>query len=227
MLWAGPLGDGQHGQVGQHGADRDVRAGGPALPPRGHGLGHAAGLALQGPDVLEAQPGGLGSSGPTGACRSSSHSARAQSSRPSSSSCAAEPVVEVEQVRHVARRVGHLVVRERPAQPVGQTVGLGQADLELAVDQRRQRRRGVAEEAGGELGVEQAGRHGPAGVGEHVEVLLGGVEHGQPGTGEQRAPAPGCRRERVDQGQLVVPGQLHQGQLGVVVRSRWNSVSRA
>ena len=41
-----------------------------------------------------------------------------------------------------------------------------------------QRRRGVAEEAGGQLGVEQPGRDRTAGAGQHVEILLGGVQHG-------------------------------------------------
>ena len=101
----GPLGDGQHGQVGQHGADRGVRAGGPALPPRRHRLGHAPGLALQGPDVLEAQPGGLGVVGADGAQPQLLALGEGPVEAAEVLELAGQPVVEVEQVGDVARRV--------------------------------------------------------------------------------------------------------------------------
>ncbi len=74
----------------------------------------------------------------------------------------------------------------------------------------------MAEEAGGQLRVEQPGRHGATGPAQHLEVLLGGVEDGQPRTVEQGGEGADVDRQGVDQGRLATPRQLQQGQLGVV-----------
>ena len=58
--------------------------------------------------------------------------------------------------------------------------------------------------------------HGAAGVGEHVEVLLGGVEHGETRSLEQRHELVHIGGEWIDQRDLIAPRQLHQGQLRVV-----------
>ena len=73
-----------------------------------------------------------------------------------------EHVLQLQQVGHVAGRVRALVVGERATQPVGEPVALGGGDLQLALQQRHQRRRAVAEEAGGELRVVQPRGHGAA-----------------------------------------------------------------
>ena len=87
-------------------------------------------------------------------------------------------VLEVEQVAHVGGGVLLLVGRQRPVQPVGQPVALGRALPELTADELDQRRRRVADEPGGDLGVVDHPGNAADGVGEHVEVLLGGVQHG-------------------------------------------------
>ena len=74
----------------------------------------------------------------------------------------------------------------------------------------------MTEEPGHELGVREPPGNGPAGVGEDVQILLRGVEHRQSGTLEERHQQPHVRGERVDQDQLVVPGQLHESELRVV-----------
>ena len=52
----------------------------------------------------------------------------------------------------------------------------------------------------------------PHGVGQHVEVLLGGVEHGLSVRLEQAPQHGHVDRQRVDQDELVVPAELHQRQ---------------
>ena len=73
-----------------------------------------------------------------------------------------------------------------------------------------QRRRAVADEAGGDLGVEQARRDRADGVGEHVEVLLGGVGDGDGRALEQPGQRRRVDRQRVDQHEAAGPGDLHQ-----------------
>ena len=54
------------------------------------------------------------------------------------------------------------------------------------------------------------------GVGEHVEVLLGGVEHGHRLGLEQLGQQAGVGGERVDEGDAAGPGELDERQLGEV-----------
>ena len=124
-----------------------------------------------------------------------------------------EHVLQLEQVGDVARGVRLLVVGERPAQPVGEPIALGGVDAELGLQQRGERRRAVAGEACGELRVEQARRHRPADVGQHVEVLLSGVQHGERLRVEEPSQRVRVDRERVDEDDLARPRQLEQREL--------------
>ena len=108
-------------------------------------------------------------------------------------SLAAEPVVHLEQVLDVGGGVLHLVVGQRPAQPVGEPIALGRRHTDLALQQRHQRRRAVAGEPGGDLRVEHPRRDRPGGVGQHVEVLLGGVDDAQR-VGRRTAARTNARR---------------------------------
>ena len=155
--WAMP----RIGQVGQHLAHRRVVRRRLPLPPRGHGLGHGPGLRPQRPGVLQ-----LRSTPPRGRWRRSAGCAaprtrpRPSPGGPSAGQLGDEAVVQLEQGGDVGGGVLRWAVGQRPAQPVGEPVALGRRDAELALQQRHQRRRAVADEAGGDLGVEQA-RAGP------------------------------------------------------------------
>ena len=76
--------------------------------------------------------------------------------------------------------------RQRALTPVGETVALGEVHVEDALGQRRQRRRGEADEAGGHLGVEEVLGYASARPVEHLEVLAGGVGDHRRGVGEAR-----------------------------------------
>ena len=101
MLWGGRWAMASTARSGQHGADRQVRAGGPALPPRGHRLGHAAGLALQGPDVLQPQPGVVRVAGPDRAGAQLLALGEGPVEAPQVVELRHQPVVELEQVGDV------------------------------------------------------------------------------------------------------------------------------
>ena len=142
-----------------------------------HRPGHATGARLQHAHVLEAQPCLLGSVPLTGRC-----AAPRRPRRPTRCGRARQLAVELGPAAPAGGDVGGgvvaLLVGQRPPQPVGEAVALRRGDLQLGPQQRHQRRRAVAEEPGGQLGVVDVRRHRAAGVGEHVEVLLGGVQHG-------------------------------------------------
>ena len=183
----------------------------------GDGLGDRAGRAAQAAGLLDAPPGLLGIAGAALAqpqllalVERPLPAGPLASSRLCSRSC------DLEQVGDVGRGVLELARLERPAQPVGEPVGLGQPQAELALVQRGQRRRGHAEEAGGDLGVEQALRDGAAGEVEDLEVLVGGVQHRERVAVEDLGERREVDRERVDQDQAAVPGELHQRDLRVV-----------
>ena len=96
-----------------------------------------------------------------------------------------QSVVHVEQVLHVGCRVLALVVGQRASDPVGQPVALGRGDPDLALEERHERGRAVADEAAGDLRVEHSLRNRPDRVGEHVEVLLGRMDDAERIGGEQ------------------------------------------
>ena len=143
-----------------------------------------------------------------------------------------EPVVDFEEVLHVGGGVLHLVVGQRATQPVGQSITLGRRHTDLALQQRHQRRRAVAGEPGGDLGVEHPRRHGPDGVGQHIEILLGGVDHAErlgpnSGANDRTSTASGSMRATCWPAPASSQATWISASLGKYVRSRWNSVSSA
>jgi hypothetical protein len=84
------------------------------------------------------------------------------------------------------------------------------------LQQGHQRRRAVSDEPGGDLGVEQVRRHRADGVGQHVQVLLGGVGDGDGGALEQLGQRARVDGQRIDQHEAARPGDLHQGEARVV-----------
>ena len=152
---------------------------------------------------------------------------RPSSSRPSAPQLGDQAVVQLEQDATSAAAYSHWAsVSGRRSQSVSRSPLAGD-DAELALQQRRQRRRAVADEAGGDLGVEQPRRDRPDGVGQHVEVLLGGVGDGEGRAGEQ--PASGAGSTASGSTSTSPSGQASwtRASRGKYVRSRWNSVSRA
>jgi hypothetical protein len=117
-----------------------------------------------------------------------------------------QPLVQVEEVLHVGGGVLALAVAQGPPEPVGQTVTLGWRDPDLALQQRHQRRGAVADEAGRQLGVEHLRRYRTDRMGEHVEILLCGVDHTQRIGREQLLERCDVDRERVDQGEFLPVG---------------------
>ena len=143
---------------------------------------------------------------------SSSHASSTHSTRPSSVKPSSRRSRQLEQVGDVAGGVLALGLGQRPAKPVGEAITLGRVDAELAVQDRHQRRRAVPEEAPRHLSVEEHAGHGADCVGQHVEVLLGCVEHGLRIGLEEPAHDADVDGQRIDQDQLVVPGELHERQ---------------
>jgi hypothetical protein len=129
-----------------------------------------------------------------------------------------EPVLQREQVFDVGRRVLLLGARERTPEPIGQPIALGRGLAQLTLHEDDERRRGVADEARRDLGVVEVTRNCTGSVGEHVEVLLGGVEHGQ-GVGLEQLPQQAwIDGQRVDEGDVglplrVVPRELDECEL--------------
>ena len=117
---------------------------------------------------------------------------------------------------------------QRSPQPVGEPVGLGQPLPSSRSHQASQRRQRCADEAGGQLGVEQPARHGAARQVEDLEILAGGVHHGQARPLEHLGaaapwPPPAGRPPRSGRPRPAAPAPA----AGSTVRSRWNSVSSA
>ena len=123
-------------------------------------------------------------------------------------------LVDLQQVLDVAGGVGELVVVERPGQPVGQAVALGQPDAQDALVEARPTTAWTCPTNPAAIWVSNrwAGT-GAAGQLEHLEVLVGGVQHGHAVAVEDLGQRGDVDGQRVDQGQPVAPGHLHQGQL--------------
>ncbi len=66
---------------------------------------------------------------------------------------------------------------------------------------------------GRDLGVEEVGRHGAALELEDLEVLVGGVQHGDLRAPQDLGERRHVDRQRIDEHELARPGQLHQGEL--------------
>ena len=112
----------------------------------------------------------------------------------------------------VGRRVCQLLCGQWSTEPVGQPVALGGGHLQLRHQQRHQRRGAVSQEPGGELRVVHQCRHGTAGVGQDIEILLGGVKHGNGLAVEQPAQRSQLDRQRIDQRGLATSRELHEGE---------------
>ena len=104
-----------------------------------------------------------GSPGPVGRWRSSSHSSSGPRQPASLLERARRPIAQLEEIGDVGGGVRALARREGPAQPVREAIGLGHLHAELAGEEVAERRRGMAEEAGRQLRVEQPGRDGADG----------------------------------------------------------------
>ena len=124
-----------------------------------------------------------------------------------------ERILELQQVCHIAGRVTALVVGERTSQPVGEAVALRCGDPQLGLEQRDQRRRAVAEETGGELGVVHAPWHRTDGVMQYVEILLCRMQHRQYLAVEQQLQGAEVHRQRVHEHDLAGAFDLQQRQL--------------
>ena len=122
-----------------------------------------------------------------------------------------QPVVQLEQRRHVGGGVRLLGVGQRAPQPVGQAVALGRRDAQLALQQRDQRRRAVADEPGGDLGVEQvrAGWRRTACV-RTSRSCWAAWATASAGLSNSRRSGAGSHAVRVDEHDPVGPAQLHQ-----------------
>ncbi len=129
---------------------------------------------------------------------------------------APQPVVQLEQVRDVGGGVAQLRLAERATQPVGEAVRLRQSHAELAVEQRGERRRGVAEEACLELGVDELAGDRATRAFEDLEILAGGVHDGEPRPLEHLGQRGEVDLEGVDEHDAVLVGDLHQGDVGEV-----------
>ena len=129
----------------------------------------------------------------------------------------AELVIGGAQVGDIGQRVVELLIAQRPVRPVGKAHGLVDARLGelrhqgLVTD-------GIAEAAhhGGDLRVEQRRRHGAAQAVEDLDVLTRRVEDLENLRIGHEAEEGGeiqTFRQRVDDGSVVGPGELHQAEL--------------
>ena len=133
------------------------------------------------------------------------------------------------QVGDVGRGVRALIVGERPAQPIGETVALRQTDTEFGRQEVPQAT-GVEcprKPAASWVSNNRAGTAPHARV-QHFEILLGGVHNRESRALEHGAQRTDVDRERIDQSQARRPRDLQRGPTrGKYVFSRWNSVSSA
>jgi hypothetical protein len=116
-------------------------------------------------------------------------------------------------VLDVARRILQLLIGERAVEPVGETVSLRDSYPQLMVEKVAERGTRVAHEARGDLGVEQGRRGAPTGQLENLEILTGGMDEGGAVPGQDVAEGRDVDGERVDEDDVVGPGQLHEGKL--------------
>ena len=119
-------------------------------------------------------------------------------------------------MRNIAGGIRFLIVGERPTQPVGEPIALGDGDLEFALQQAGQRWRSVANKTGSELGVEETLWHCATRMSEHIEVLLRGVQHALRVALEQRAQRGDIDCQRIDQSGSAGPRELSKRKLWVI-----------
>jgi hypothetical protein len=135
---------------------------------------------------------------------------------------APEPLRERQQIEHVGGGIAHLLLRERPARPVGALLVLRQIHVEVARRYPGQAYRRIAEQLRRDHRVEQIRELEPAVALEHEDVVLGGVEdladlrrreHGP----EWRELGGAAERDRIDQVDLPARADLDQAGLVEVV----------
>ncbi len=212
----GAVRDRDHGEVGQHEPGRLVELLRTPLPPCRDALRHAALAPPQLARMLQPPPRLLGHDGRARATEQDGELLLRPLEAPRRLQPLREQLPQLEEVGHVARRVAALRVGERAARPVGQLVALLEADPEQTLDEREQRRRAEADEARGELGVEDGAGRQAARPLQHLQVLVGSVEHGDAVAGEHAGERGDVDGQRVDQRDRVVPGDLEQGEMRVV-----------
>jgi hypothetical protein len=118
-----------------------------------------------------------------------------------------------DQVGDVVRGVLQLLGTQRSPRPVGELVAFFEANAEHLFRQRDERRRRHAEKARRELGVEHARRHGSSRALEHLEILIGGVDHRDGVLAKELRQRHEIDCERIDHRDTVLPGELHERQL--------------
>ncbi len=209
------LSHGDECQVGEHEADGPVDDGRAALAPSGESLRYTRSLPAQMARLLDPPPRLVRIRLD---CTSLPHDLALRLGplqAAASLQLLDQTLVQLEEVGHVGSGVFIRPLREGPRHPVSQTIGLREADAQLALHQGAQARSAVADEACCHLGVEQAGRDGFTFVAQYLQVLHGGVHHAKSVTLEHTAQWPDVNGERVDQGDAAAPGQLHQSQVGM------------
>ena len=118
-----------------------------------------------------------------------------------------------EEARHVLHRIGQLLRRERPRQPVGTCLAFEDLDAEHREDQLLVAQGGrEACQAGGDLGVEQRRRDGTDSAPEHFHVFARRVQHLE---NARRAQDLAERRQvldaqRIDEKRRATIAHLHQ-----------------
>ena len=145
-----------------------------------------------------------------------SHSSRAQSRRPSALRRSAEDGPELQQMRHVADRVGELAVGHRALQPVREPVRLGERDPEHGVHQSRQRRGGHPRNPATICVSNTVAGTAPQAAMITSRSWVDGVRNRHAGPAEDRGERSRVHGERVDERHLVRPRDLDQRELGDV-----------
>ncbi len=210
------LGDADQGKIGEDEAGRLVGLGRPFFPPCGQLLGDAQRRTAQMAAFLDAGP-------RIRRIRRDPHPLTEQlalGQGPVQSfqllELGLEAILDVQQVGDVGDRVVQLGLGQWAAEPVGQSVTLGQALAQLPLVERRERGAAQPQEAGGHLRVEDGGRHSSTRTIEDLEILGRGVQHGQSVPVEDLGQRRDVDRQRVDDDEPVGVGELHQRHLGVV-----------
>ena len=208
------------------------------LAPGRHALRHGPGPRAQRLGVLQLQPGQLGRRRP-GRPRPQLL-ARLFHPRPAAQRCSSADRRSCSCSSHATSDSAYAfwAVRQRPPQPVREPVTLGRRDAQLALQERRERRRPVAHEPSRDLCVEQVGtgwrrrrgsaRRGPAA--RHAPRASAGVSNnrGQRPHVDARAGRRGPARRFAVGRRRAAPRELQQRRgVGSRCRSRWNSVSIA
>ena len=222
------LHDARERELGEHVAGRHVERFGGAFPPRRDLLRDTARPAAQLARALDAPPRGLRDrAGCARVCRRSSHSSSAHSSRPTASSRSTSSSCSASRCSTSAAAYDALLGAQRPARPVGQPVALREPDAEQPLDERGERRRAEADEAGRDLRVEQLRRAGAARPLEDREVLSAACATMQPAPASSSPSGAGSTASGSTSAMPSGHAIWISASRGQYERSPWNSVSSA